>query len=192
MFFGLMIVNEQSQSVAQENIIASKESLFATPKDERLAKATADYRKNWHRMTGLNFSGMHWNQSVMVFLNRDPETYSFNHLEYLRRFEEDLDEEEDADLLKPFLFYKPGTVVVKENFFTVKDQPITPVTLTVMIKHDPGYDPPNGDWEYIQISAAGDTIVAGKADEPAIKGLCSDCHNNMQDRDYLFHTMYNR
>lgn len=193
--FGLMVAiaqpKSQSTDGAPDNIITSRESPFPAPKDQRIAEATLGYRENWYRMTGLNYSGMHWNQSVMVFLSQDPEIYRFNHFEYMRRFEEDLDED-DEDEIKPFRQYKPGTVIVKENFFTVKGEPITPVSLTIMIKREPGYDPNNGDWEYIQISATGDTIVAGKADEPAIKALCSDCHMNMQDRDYLFHTMYNR
>lgn len=196
-FFGVVLAQEPSQSTGSENkvpqnLISSRESPFATPKDERLASVIADYRAQWFRMTGLNFSGMHWNQSVMVFLNQDPKTYRHNHFEYLRRFQEDLDEELDADELKPYRFYQPGTVLVKENFYTLANEPVTPVSLTIMIKHDPGYDPENGDWEYIQISAAGDTIVADKADNPAVKALCSDCHRNMADRDYLFHTMYNQ
>ena len=39
--------------------------------------------------------------------------------------------------------------------------PGLPVSVTMMIKHKPGYDPKHGDWEYAQFDPDGNITVSG-------------------------------
>ncbi len=126
------------------------------------ADSLGDYRKRWERLTGFEYSGLHWNQFIMVYTNNLP------------RYQP----------------YPVGTVVLKENFLAEGGKPTQATTVTAMIKQSPGYAPQAGDWEYLQFDAAGRIIVAGRGDDPAIRALCADCHNNMAERDYIFSQIY--
>lgn len=84
-----------------------------------------------------------------------------------------------------------GTIIVKEKYqlgkpralgdFSARALPsgAKPVLLTAMIKHGKGFDPKNGDWEYLALS--GD--FARRAD-----GLrhCASCHALRKKGDYVF------
>ncbi len=60
-----------------------------------------------------------------------------------------------------------GSIIVKEKK-TYPDDPV-PELLTVMRKREAGYDPANGDWEYL--------VLNGKGDEIRAQGqLCQACH----------------
>lgn len=168
----------------RDGLLTSQTSPFAPPQDPHLRKLLADYRRDWARLTGLQFSGMHWGQSVIVFVNQAKEIYKHNHLTYLREFEEA--DEDETYSYKP---YPVGTIFVKENFLAQVEAKTQALTLAVMIKHEPGFDPALGDWEFIQIGRDGQTIAQGASSkDPAIANLCGNCHQNLANRDFIFHT----
>ncbi|MCM8535960.1 MAG: cytochrome P460 family protein [Lentisphaeraceae bacterium] len=166
-------------------------SEFQFPKD--IQKLTKDYRKNWTRLTNYEFSGLHWKQFIVIYVNKEPLNYVKNYIEYGRMYlDEDEDEEdedeEDEDEESNFIKYPTGTIFLKEHFFSNKGKPNIPMSTTLMIKREAGFDPENGDWEYMQYTKEGIETMRGKADNPVIKINCSDCHKNMAERDYVFAT----
>ena len=158
--------------------------MFDTP--PAYAEQLGDYRRRWERLTGFEYSGLHWNQFIMVYTNLGGEVYQNNYLEFMRWYE-DPDEPDNLPQYQP---YPVGTVMLKENFLAEGGKPTQATTVTAMIKQPPGYAPEAGDWEYLQFDAAGRIIVAGRGDDPAIHALCADCHHNMAERDYIFSQIY--
>ncbi len=150
------------------------------------------YRKGWHRLSGFEYSGLHWNQFIILYVNQAPGIYRHNYNRYLDEFAEDDwgDEEDESPARSGFRFYPPGTIFIKENFRVSEGRPAAAVSLTVMKKHQPGYDPERGDWEFIQSDVDGRILNRGKASDPGIRAICSDCHANIADRDYIFSTFY--
>ncbi len=49
----------------------------------------SDYRREFFRMTGIEYSGLHWKQFVMVYMNVSPEIYVKNYFEYVRLYYSD-------------------------------------------------------------------------------------------------------
>ena len=159
---------------------------FALPNE--YSSLMASYRDQWSRLTGFEFSGLHWNMFVVIYVNKDSKIYKHNYFEHLRVYiESDDDEDEVEPNFKPF---SVGTVFLKENFSFHEGKPDQPMTLTGMIKREQGYDPKGGDWEYFQSDAKGNIIMKGSTKNGQIKRVCSDCHSNMEDRDYIFSTYY--
>lgn len=160
---------------------------------EKYAEQLKDYRSSWARLTGFEHSGLHWQQFITVYLNQDDKVYKHNYSEYLRYYQ-DFDEDEDEDEIEEpnFKSYSPGTIVLKENFGASNGSPDTPLTVTMMIKHKPGYDPEHGDWEYVQFDKAGNIILQGKAKDPVVNQVCGSCHINIADRDYIFANFYSK
>lgn len=74
-----------------------------------------------------------------------------------------------------------GSVIVKEKL-TAKDSQ-TPVLLTVMIKQKKGYNPTNGDWEYMVVDGTG-TKLEGRG----TLQNCQSCHLANKKTDYIFRT----
>jgi hypothetical protein len=71
-----------------------------------------------------------------------------------------------------------GSIIVKEKLPS-KDSK-TPELLTVMVKREAGYDPLNGDWEYMALDGAGKTVQArGRLEK------CQACHLMVKDTDYI-------
>ncbi|CAM2005388.1 cytochrome P460 family protein [Acanthopleuribacter pedis] len=166
-------------------LLTSPVSPFKAPEDEELKAMIADYRTKWTRVSGLQFSGMHWGQSVLVYINQKPEIYKHNHLTYLREFEE-FDEDEEYE----YTPYPVGTILLKENFLVNLAEKTQPLTQTIMIKREAGYDKEMGDWEYVQISQDGKLIVRGAGSrDAAVAAVCGNCHKNLSNRDYIFHTV---
>lgn len=56
------------------------------------------------------------------------------------------------------------------------------VAYGAMVKRPPGYDPKNGDWEYIFENLRTERVSRGKID------ACRDCHSAVASRDYVFGT----
>jgi hypothetical protein len=54
--------------------------------------------------------------------------------------------------------FPQGSVIVKEKL-PAKDSS-SPELLTVMIKREPGFDPENGDWEYMAVDGTGKEVQA--------------------------------
>lgn len=72
-----------------------------------------------------------------------------------------------------------GAVIVKEKL-PARDAK-TPELLTAMIKREAGYDPANGDWEYLVLSGNGTRIFGrGKISS------CQSCHKSQKDEGYLY------
>jgi hypothetical protein len=88
--------------------------------------------------------------------------------------------------------FPAGSVVVKEKYerksgvlyqgrvARVLRKDAKPVLLTVMVKHEKGYAPANGDWEYM--------VVSGDGSKETTAGLehCAACHATQKTRDFVF------
>ena len=76
--------------------------------------------------------------------------------------------------------FPQGSIIVKDTFYTAKDGGKgRRWNITVMRKREPGYDPANGDWEY---------VTAGPRKGVRYQGtmpLCIDCHV-AADKDFVF------
>jgi len=154
-------------------------------------QALAGYRTGWQRVTGFEHSGLHWQQFIAVYINQGANVYANNYAEYLRLYQ-DADEDETDELTPAFKTYQPGTIVLKENFGASNGSPDTPLTITMMLKREPGYDPQYGDWQYVQFDKNAEIILSGKAQDPMVKPMCGNCHMNIAERDYIFANFYSK
>jgi hypothetical protein len=107
--------------------------------------------------------------------------YRNNYLNYVLEF---YDDDQPA-----FVQYPAGTFVAKENYSSHDGLPDQPTSLTIMVKHQPGYDRKNGDWENIQLLANGEVRVRGNGQYPMVKKMCTNCHANVYARDFVFSTV---
>ena len=74
--------------------------------------------------------------------------------------------------------FPQGSVIVKEKLPSRDSS--APELLTVMIKRDPGYNPQNGDWEYVALDGSGKSVQArGRLES------CQACHMMVKDTDYI-------
>jgi hypothetical protein len=74
-----------------------------------------------------------------------------------------------------------GSVVVKEKWWDEKAS--QPSAYAAMFKRDAGYDPDNGDWEYLFAQLDG----GRKVQRGRIQN-CIACHQGAAPQDYLFRT----
>ncbi|MEW6735764.1 MAG: cytochrome P460 family protein, partial [Acidobacteriota bacterium] len=75
--------------------------------------------------------------------------------------------------------FPQGSIIIKEKLAASND--VSPELLTIMIKRNKGFNPENGDWEYLVVNGEGTTIQArGKL------ANCQTCHQGQQDSDYIF------
>jgi hypothetical protein len=75
--------------------------------------------------------------------------------------------------------FPQGSVIVKEKLPS-KDS-TTPELLTVMFKREAGFNPENGDWEYMVSDGAGQEVHArGRLEK------CQSCHTMVKDTDYVY------
>jgi hypothetical protein len=74
-----------------------------------------------------------------------------------------------------------GSMIVKEKLGSPDST--TPEVLTVMIKRKPGYNPENGDWEYLVLDGAALMIV-----ERGKLARCSGCHSSYEHSDFVTRT----
>ena len=74
-----------------------------------------------------------------------------------------------------------GSMIVKEKLGSADST--MPEVLTAMIKREPGYDPENGDWEYLVLDGAASKIV-----EQGKLTRCSGCHRAYQRSDFVTRT----
>ncbi len=76
-----------------------------------------------------------------------------------------------------------GTVIVKEKYTTATSK--TPELMTVMRKHEKGYNADNGDWEYLTLAGGSQKVEAqGKIEK------CQSCHQQESGRDFVFRSPY--
>jgi hypothetical protein len=86
--------------------------------------------------------------------------------------------------------YPDGTMIAQEGYTSHEGKPGVPTFVVFMKKHPKGYDDKNCNWEYMKFSADGQTLLRGKASDPAVATQCSGCHMNVADRHYVFGTTY--
>jgi len=73
-----------------------------------------------------------------------------------------------------------GSVIVKEKLDS-PDSASKRTLLTAMIKHESGYDPAHGDWEYVVMNGDASLLQArGKL------ANCGGCHAQKKNTDYVF------
>jgi hypothetical protein len=80
-----------------------------------------------------------------------------------------------------------GTTILKEKLYLDKDgKELRPSHYAAMIKREPGYNPNDGDWEYLYAykaeSGTGWKVDRGKLDN------CITCHRQAKSTDFLFRT----
>ena len=155
-------------------------SKFSFPKEFNKFK---DYRTKWTRLTNYDFSGLHWNQFVVIYVNKEPETYVKNYIEFGRQY---LDNEDEEEFEAKFYKYSKGTSFVKEHYLAENGEPSSALSSTFMTKREKGYDPEYGDWEYGQITANGQITMKGNSKNKTVYQACIKCHSNMKERDYIF------
>jgi hypothetical protein len=76
--------------------------------------------------------------------------------------------------------FPQGSVIIKEKRER-GPEPGAPLLYTLMIKREPGYNPPAGDWEFAVASGENGRIQArGKIEN------CTTCHLEKSGQDYVF------
>jgi hypothetical protein len=151
-----------------------------------MSELLKDYRQIWVRLTGLEPSGLHWNQRVVVYINKHDEVYKNNHTIYRKSLSDD-DDDKDAQRFAPYPY---GTVLLKENYILDQRGTLKPASVTMMMKYEKDYDPAMGDWHFVQFDPAGNMIINGSSQNPGVNVLCASCHHNIAPRDYVFATKY--
>jgi Cytochrome P460 len=74
--------------------------------------------------------------------------------------------------------FPKGSVIVKEKL--PSRESTSPELLTVMIKREQGYNPGNGDWEYMALDGDGKEVRArGRLEK------CQACHQRAEYGDYV-------
>ncbi|NKI17802.1 cytochrome P460 family protein [Spongiibacter sp. KMU-166] len=141
-----------------------------------------NYRSSWARLSGFEYSGLHWNQFIILYSNIGQEVYKENYLQYITWFEDP----DDDDNTPEYSSYPEGTVILKENFASKQGKPNAAISVTAMIKKPAGYDSANGDWEYLQFGPDGTVLLQGAASKPYVEQQCGACHRSVADRDYVF------
>jgi hypothetical protein len=72
-----------------------------------------------------------------------------------------------------------GSVIVKEKL--LPDKKDAPELLTVMVKREQGFNPANGDWEFMVVNGAGTKVEArGKIES------CQSCHVSMKESGFVY------
>ena len=164
---------------------AASSSPFRLPDTYR--SAFGDYRRKWTALSGKEYSGLHWGQYIMLYVNEHPEIYVRNYLEYIQRYgDRDANDLEDGET--HFEPYPVGVVFLKENYLNASGQPGRPSTITAMIKREKGYDADAGDWQFIQFDADGKLLLDGNSRDGVVRAACAKCHGNIRERDFIFST----
>lgn len=97
LFIPLFFVFSYTLSFADNAFNLKKPNPFKIPKEERLAQIIKNYGNDYIQVTDLQFSGLHWNMGMVVFVNKDQDIYVKNHLIHLKTLSEDEEEEDDGE-----------------------------------------------------------------------------------------------
>lgn len=157
---------------------------FTVPQEFRTT--LKEYRKSWTRLSNLQFSGLHWNQSVVVYTNKNPEIYRSNYAIYQKYASGDA---EEVDKLQ-FASYPIGTILLKENYVSSDNVVSAPASIALMIKREKNYDATTGDWQFVQFNASGRVLANGSSKDATVATACTQCHQSMAPRDYVFTHFY--
>ena len=76
--------------------------------------------------------------------------------------------------------YPAGTIFVKDSYAEQDGAMGDLADVTVMVKREAGFDPDNGDWEYMLL-----TNTLSVRNQGAI-GMCISCHAAAANRDFVF------
>jgi hypothetical protein len=186
----LFACKDDNKAASASNGAKAKEvvpSPFKVP--EQYEELLGDYRSNWTSITGFEFSGLHWGQYISLYVNKQPDRYVKNYLEYVRIYlNQDGDQTEEDTAQKHFESYATGTIFLKENYIASNGKPGAPSTVTAMIKHEAGYDPATHDWQFLQFSVDGNVLFDGNSHDAPTQAMCIKCHGNMAERDFVFST----
>ena len=87
----------------------------------------------------------------------------------------------EAMMTKQSPKFPVGSMIVKEKLGTADST--RPEVLTAMIKRERGYNPENGDWEFLVLDGAASEIV-----EQGKLTRCSGCHRPYQQSDFVTRT----
>jgi hypothetical protein len=183
--FGAIALISNSLLAQSSSTPPYQKSEFAIP--DQYKNQIVGYPNNWRRLSGYEYSALHWEQFVVVYINKHSSVYAGNHLEFMRVFEEDLDPEEDDIHYQP---YPVGTILLKESFLNEDSRPGQSLLLAGMIKREAGYDSEFGDWEYFQSAQNGQLLINGNSKSADIRETCVSCHSNIQEKDFVFATQY--
>ena len=75
--------------------------------------------------------------------------------------------------------FPQGSVIVKEKLPSIDST--SPELLTVMVKREAGYNPENGDWDYMVFDGTGKEVQArGKLEK------CQNCHSMAEHSDFVY------
>lgn len=164
--------------------VATAEASFVPPPGQGIP---ADYRKSWRRLSNIAVSGLHWQQWVVVYSNQGGAVYRHNRdIVWAQQQGSGWSDVEPAKELG-YQSFKPGTILIKEGFIGTAVG-LRPDFLAIMIKRQPGFDAKHGDWEYIRSDPRGKVIMQGPLTSRQMGDACGNCHNNVQDRDFVFAT----
>jgi hypothetical protein len=75
--------------------------------------------------------------------------------------------------------YAAGAIILREKLSTPSAK--TPDTLSVMVKHERGFNPLANDWEFLVVSGDGTRLVKREK-----TGSCQQCHSSASDNDFVF------
>ena len=76
--------------------------------------------------------------------------------------------------------FPEGSILVKEAYKNSGGNKGALSNLTIMVKREAGYDPDNGDWEYLMTNAAKSIQRQGPLD------MCIGCHSAASSTDFVF------
>ncbi|HEY6805897.1 MAG TPA: cytochrome P460 family protein [Pyrinomonadaceae bacterium] len=75
--------------------------------------------------------------------------------------------------------YPEGSILVREKPSKSSDKP--PQLLSVMIKHEAGFNPAGGDWEFLLINGPGTKVKLSQK-----TGECLNCHVTQKQTDFVY------
>lgn len=148
------------------------------------------YRQEASQVSELVQSGLHWNQWVRVYSLGADASYDHNQQQWrAQRGQKSAAWYANDNSEATYRHYEPGAILIKEGFLA-GEVPGTfkQASLSLMIKREKGYDPDNGDWEYLQSAPDGQVLMRGPASSAVVNGQCGNCHTSVEDRDYVFAT----
>ena len=149
-------------------------------------KSYQKYHKNWLRLTDLELSEIHWNQSVIFYTNTEKSKTVFyhNHIGFKKVEREEIDWQDFA-----FVSYPIGTVILKEHYTVAYNASATPTFITLMIKREKNYDALASDWQYVQFDTSGKILVNGHSRAKDVEE-CVECHQSVRSQDYVYASYY--
>ena len=86
-----------------------------------------------------------------------------------------------GEIYKDKPVFPVGSMIVREKLLKESDE--TPQLVTVMLKHEKGFSPKSGDWEFFVLDSG-----LSKIKKSEKVGDCSKCHVQANETDFVFKT----